>query len=903
MFSRDNQGKDKLNKPVTSQQEQKSENITSETMSKEDLFIHNEDAKKIYEDILSLRKSVDSLKTDDVTDNIKFSEGSAGNISKPKDLILEDTEEIIAAKQAIIQQAKKDAEAERIAKEKAEQKKLTAQQAKQQILAAQMRAARVEEEAEKKRQQAKEAERKAKKISRKKALDAMEAEIQARNRRDEVKEAVKTENAAADAIKNFFEEQKQAQPVKDLEEVRKELISAQEKQGAILGEISEITGKHTEKLAEEQQIRLTQQQILLNEEQAKLQNLLEAHKAERIAREENERALRAQKAKVEKLKKEQKAEAERQEKLAKAKKKQDEKLQKIKEKQEKERLKQEKKEAAERARLERERLEKKSKADAEIGGGIVNVKGVKINTKIKDTLHISLKDLIGLVDRKERKEKSEEAKQQLKEERELRTEAAREVVDISVKKKLDEFENSHFGKRMRAFKNFCEHHKRVLLVSFAAIMLISVGFAGVLNYYTAYEYSYNGKILGLVKQKDDVLRITDLVQNALTEDKNVDVIIDAKDDIEFKRVAAIGDVDIDTSEEVLKRLTYMGDLNVKAYGIYVDGKKVGSVESKEIAANVMQDIKDKYASKRKGAEIEEAVFVEKVDVRKSNTDLQDVSSEKEMVDILCTSGKKVTNHQVVKGETLADIAKLYGMSEEDVLEDNPNVDPKKLTLGSTLVLKQNAPVLTVKITEMVTYEKKIEFETKKKDSDDIYKGDTQIKQEGKDGLSEITSRIVLVNGEETEEIPLVTTVKKKPVDKIVLVGTKKRPPTVGSGKYKWPLSGGYTLTSPFGSRWGRHHDGIDLGVPVGSNVMAADGGTVTFAGYSGAYGYLVIIDHQNGMETRYAHNSQLLVSTGTKVYQGQHIAESGNTGRSTGPHLHFEIRVGGAARNPLSYLP
>ena len=94
-----------------------------------------------------------------------------------------------------------------------------------------------------------------------------------------------------------------------------------------------------------------------------------------------------------------------------------------------------------------------------------------------------------------------------------------------------------------------------------------------------------------------------------------------------------------------------------------------------------------------------------------------------------------------------------------------------------------------------------------------------------------------------------------------------------------------------------------MGCPVGSNVLAADGGTVTYAGYSGAYGYLVIIDHQNGMETRYAHNSSLLVSKGDKVYQGQHIAESGNTGRSTGPHCHFEIRVNGVAKNPINYLP
>ena len=85
--------------------------------------------------------------------------------------------------------------------------------------------------------------------------------------------------------------------------------------------------------------------------------------------------------------------------------------------------------------------------------------------------------------------------------------------------------------------------------------------------------------------------------------------------------------------------------------------------------------------------------------------------------------------------------------------------------------------------------------------------------------------------------------------------------------------------------------------------MAADGGTVTYAGYMGGYGNLVIIDHQNGMESYYGHNSSLTVSVGDKVYQGQQIAFSGNTGRSTGPHIHFGIMVNGSFENPRNYLP
>ena len=117
-----------------------------------------------------------------------------------------------------------------------------------------------------------------------------------------------------------------------------------------------------------------------------------------------------------------------------------------------------------------------------------------------------------------------------------------------------------------------------------------------------------------------------------------------------------------------------------------------------------------------------------------------------------------------------------------------------------------------------------------------------------------------------------------------------------------PVSG--TITSRFGSRWGRGHQGIDIGAPKGTSIRAAAGGTVTIAkyGYNGGYGNYVKINHGNGIETIYGHCSALNASVGQKVSQGQVIAYVGSTGRSTGNHLHFEIRVNGTARNPQNYV-
>lgn len=119
--------------------------------------------------------------------------------------------------------------------------------------------------------------------------------------------------------------------------------------------------------------------------------------------------------------------------------------------------------------------------------------------------------------------------------------------------------------------------------------------------------------------------------------------------------------------------------------------------------------------------------------------------------------------------------------------------------------------------------------------------------------------------------------------------------------YIWPAAG--TITSGYGYRWGRLHRGIDIAGPVGTPILAAGSGEVISAGWSGGYGKLVKLKHRDGSVTYYAHNSRILVGKGQQVRQGQQIAALGNTGRSTGPHLHFEIHTGKGSVNPLALLP
>ena len=133
---------------------------------------------------------------------------------------------------------------------------------------------------------------------------------------------------------------------------------------------------------------------------------------------------------------------------------------------------------------------------------------------------------------------------------------------------------------------------------------------------------------------------------------------------------------------------------------------------------------------------------------------------------------------------------------------------------------------------------------------------------------------------------------------------KKTPPTVKprKGFLIWPTKG--TLTSSFGIRNGRKHEGIDIAAPKGTPIHSAAAGEVKFSGWGPTgYGKMVTIKHKHHLTTIYAHNSKLLVKKGTQVKQGQKISLMGSTGRSTGPHLHFEVRYNGIPTNPLNYLP
>lgn len=179
--------------------------------------------------------------------------------------------------------------------------------------------------------------------------------------------------------------------------------------------------------------------------------------------------------------------------------------------------------------------------------------------------------------------------------------------------------------------------------------------------------------------------------------------------------------------------------------------------------------------------------------------------------------------------------------------------------------------------------------------DTLYEGEMIVAEEGTSGKQETTTLVTYLNGRAVSEDIIDTRTITPATTREVRVGTKKRP------EFLTPVEG-YVITSYVGPRWGRSHNGLDLAVPVGTPVLNSAAGTVIQSGWNGGYGISVYVDCGDGIVIRYGHLSEAYVEVGQTVSQGETLGLSGNTGNSTGPHLHFEMRIQDEVVDPLDYM-
>ena len=361
-------------------------------------------------------------------------------------------------------------------------------------------------------------------------------------------------------------------------------------------------------------------------------------------------------------------------------------------------------------------------------------------------------------------------------------------------------------------------------------------------------------------------------------------------------------------QDLVDRETYEEELSQEvgmvtaAYCLYVDGERIGATPYKGALEQLLEQIQ--LSATNEGTI--SVSFAENVEVKEEYVPTADLMNLGYLAETLYSTKTAEVTYTVAKGDTWSEIAEDHGLTSKELLALNPGYDIDKLQIGEILTMSASVPYLTMTVVQQERYVDTVAFDVEYTDSPDLYKGDYKVTSAGQFGAADTVANVTYINGTETERTVLSSVTLREPVTEYRLQGTKDRPTWLPTGSFRWPTTG--RITSRFGGRkspggiGSTNHKGIDIAVPYGTPIYAADGGTVTYAGWMSGYGYLVQIDHGNGYVTRYGHNSSLTVSVGAKVYKGQQIARAGSTGNSTGNHCHFEIRYNGVARNPLNYL-
>lgn len=432
------------------------------------------------------------------------------------------------------------------------------------------------------------------------------------------------------------------------------------------------------------------------------------------------------------------------------------------------------------------------------------------------------------------------------------------------------------------------------MVTAVAAILLTVT-VNAFNWSFGYEVIIDGENIGMVINKATVYEAIDGVKEQMRlffgEESDYE-----KQPVFVQRI--VSEREISDVKELKNALLANVDTMVEGYAVYVDGEALFGVSSQEAADWVFTRYKQKYTPEQITDDMV-VDFCENTEVRKEFMHIALLKTPEAALEALTDGEMEVAEYTVKENDTLWDIAESFGISVERILALNDDISDD-IKAGMKIKVEQPTPLLSVRSVQTLAMTEGVPYEIEKIKDDTIYEGKSVVTQKGKEGTAKVIARVTKVNGVQTQKDVLESETVTKPVKQIEKVGTKKRPPTTGSGTFIRPTYG--SLSSRYGSRWNRSHNGVDIAGSYNSDIKASDGGVVTYADWMSGYGNYVVIDHENGYETAYGHCASLDVKVGDRVAKGEVIAKMGNTGRSTGTHLHFEVRKNGKFVNPLEYV-
>lgn len=430
----------------------------------------------------------------------------------------------------------------------------------------------------------------------------------------------------------------------------------------------------------------------------------------------------------------------------------------------------------------------------------------------------------------------------------------------------------------------------IMVLCAAVAIVIASAFVGV-----GLEVFVDGEPVGYVRDREEFSEVIESVEAKASTILGYPYII--KTDVSYQLdifARQGGSKELDAAEVERALFSDIEEIT-QMYVLTVDGVVIGANQDGD-ALRAMTDglIRRAERSESDDASVE---LLEDVAVTLQYTAAANEKSLEEIGEIIHSNSVEEMSYTVQEGDLLSDIAARHGMSEETLLELNPGVDASSIAAGDVLSVGEAIPLMSIKVTKTEQVTEAIEHDVQYNYSSAYWDGDSFVTTRGADGSKLITYDVVYINGKESERVVTSEEITSEPVTEVITLGTRN---------FILPFPGYKQITSTFGWRTykGRadNHTGIDFAGAAGSKVRASYSGKVIYSGWKGNYGNCVIIDHGSGYKTLYAHNSRLAVKVGDYVEQGDTISYVGSTGKSSGPHCHFEIIINGTPVNPYRYL-
>ena len=456
-----------------------------------------------------------------------------------------------------------------------------------------------------------------------------------------------------------------------------------------------------------------------------------------------------------------------------------------------------------------------------------------------------------------------------------------------------------------SFKNILT---TVLITSFVAILVFLVGFSKEtsLEPQEVYQVYLDGQKIGLIKNKDGLYDLINQEGQSIKKKYNVDQVY-PPNGLKITKYVTY-DEKISSVKEIYKKIKEKENFTIIAYTITIKPKS-GKEEDFEAAVNsliysfIPKEEYDKYVNNSQneietvGEKIESMNFGEVVTIKKSyvNTEENIFLNSSDLTQYLLfgTTEKKKT-YIVKSGENIETIAFDHQLNTQEFLISNPTFTSadQLLSPGQIVNIGLLDPVVNLYYKKYVVVDEEFAYETETEYSAGLSSGAKYVKQNGENGINRNIKDVVYKNGEiQSAEIQKSTEIKPA-VSKIIVRGLQGTVSPNDNGDWKWPTVSPYTITSPYGYRWGKLHKAIDIAGRFGSPIMATESGIVVSSDWQSSGGNVIEIDHLNGYFSEYAHLDKKYVKVGDYVKRGDVIGIMGKTGFATGTHLHFGIWIG-----------